>query len=247
MAQGRAREALKAGRPPLQSPGRPPVNRREERQRFWRLIAQGLQREEAAVACGVSMPLGPRWFREGGGMPPISLDPSSGRGLSFAEREEIAILRAQKVRGAGDRPPSGAGTVDDLAGTAAQCGHPRWPSGLSRLGRAVARRPPSSSPQAVQAGRQRRAPAVCAKLARRSGHHCRWRRRAWPGRTVDRASSVSRTVGMGITNRIPSTAAIMPPPQAWARGSLACQATSGASARLSGLGPEVVLEDVRQA
>jgi IS30 family transposase len=60
------------------------------------LIAGGLSSEEAAVACGVSMPLGPRWFREGGGMPPISLDPPSDRYLSFAEREDIAVLRAQK-------------------------------------------------------------------------------------------------------------------------------------------------------
>jgi transposase, IS30 family len=96
VAQGRARAAILAGRPPLRSPGRPPVNRREERQRFWRLIAEGLSSEEAAVACGVSMPLGPRWFREGGGMPSISLDPPSGRYLSFAEREEIAVLRAQE-------------------------------------------------------------------------------------------------------------------------------------------------------
>jgi IS30 family transposase len=96
VAQGRARAAILAGRPPLWSPGRPPVNRREERQRFWRLIAQGLSSEEAAVTCGVSMPLGPRWFREGGGMPSISLDPPSGRYLSFAEREEIAALRAQE-------------------------------------------------------------------------------------------------------------------------------------------------------
>jgi hypothetical protein len=95
VAQGRARAALQAGRPPLRSPGRPPVNRREEQQLFWRLIGEGLSSEDAAVACGVSQPLGPRWFREGGGMPPISLDPPSGRYLSFAEREEIAVLRAQ--------------------------------------------------------------------------------------------------------------------------------------------------------
>ena len=43
---------------------------------------------------------GGRWFREGGGLPPISLAPRSARYLSFAEREEIAILRAQ---GAGVR------------------------------------------------------------------------------------------------------------------------------------------------
>jgi IS30 family transposase len=96
VAQGRARAAIQAGRPPLRSPGRPPVNRRAEKQRFWRKIAEGLSSEDAAVACGVSQPLGPRWFREGGGMPPISLDPPSGRYLSFAEREEIALLRAKE-------------------------------------------------------------------------------------------------------------------------------------------------------
>jgi IS30 family transposase len=36
-------------------------------------------------------------FRQGGGMPPISLAPVSGRYLSFSEREEIAILRAQQL------------------------------------------------------------------------------------------------------------------------------------------------------
>jgi helix-turn-helix protein len=93
--QGKARAAILAGRPPLRSPGRPPVNRSEERRCFWRLIAEGLSSEDAAVSCGVSMPLGPRWFREGGGMPSISLDLPSGRYLSFAEREEIALLRAK--------------------------------------------------------------------------------------------------------------------------------------------------------
>ncbi|WP_219824174.1 IS30 family transposase [Actinokineospora auranticolor] len=79
------------------SPGRPPVNRDEDRRRFWGLIAGGLSSEDAAVACGVSMPLGTRWFREGGGMPSISLAPPSGRFLSFAEREEIALLRVREL------------------------------------------------------------------------------------------------------------------------------------------------------
>ena len=39
--------------------------------------------------------LGPRWFRDAGGMPPIELEPPSGRYVSFSEREEIALLRAQ--------------------------------------------------------------------------------------------------------------------------------------------------------
>ncbi|MEV0694674.1 helix-turn-helix domain-containing protein, partial [Streptomyces sp. NPDC050388] len=83
------------GRSALRSPGRPPVNRTVEKRQFWRFIAKGLSSEEAAAACGVSQPLGGRWFREGGGMPPISLDEPSGRYLSFSEREEIALLRAK--------------------------------------------------------------------------------------------------------------------------------------------------------
>src|SRR5438046_4006122 len=79
------------------SPGRPSVARREDRQRFWRAIAAGWSSEEAAVAAGVSQAVGSRWFRDGGGMPPISLAPLSRRYLSFAEREEIAILHAQQM------------------------------------------------------------------------------------------------------------------------------------------------------
>jgi IS30 family transposase len=78
----------------MRSPGRPPVRRDVERA-FWLKVAEGLTSEEAAVACGVSGPVGSRWFRERGGMPSIELGPSSGRYLSFVEREEIALLRAQ--------------------------------------------------------------------------------------------------------------------------------------------------------
>jgi IS30 family transposase len=81
----------------MRSPGRPPVARREHRQRFWAAIARGLSSENAGVAAGVSPAVGSRWFREGGGMPTLSRAPLSGRYLSFAEREEIAILRAQQV------------------------------------------------------------------------------------------------------------------------------------------------------
>jgi len=83
------------GRPPMRSPGRPGVNQRGVQREFWKRIAEGMQSEEAAVACGVSTPVGTRWFRDGGGMPPISLTEPSGRYLSFTEREEIAILNAQ--------------------------------------------------------------------------------------------------------------------------------------------------------
>jgi len=82
------------GRPAMRSPGRPPVRRDVERG-FWVKIAEGLSSEEAPVACGVSGPVGVRWFRERGGMPSIQLTPLSGRYLSFAEREDIALLRGQ--------------------------------------------------------------------------------------------------------------------------------------------------------
>src|SRR5712691_10766278 len=89
-----------AGRERMRSPGRPPAARRGERQRFWAAIARGLPSEDAAVVAGVSPAVGARWFRQAGGMPPITQSALSGRYLSLAEREEIAILRA---RGCGVR------------------------------------------------------------------------------------------------------------------------------------------------
>jgi IS30 family transposase len=85
------------GREPMYSPGRPGVNQREAKQAFWIRIAAGAASEEAALASGVSQPLGPRWFREAGGIAPISLVPLSGRYLSFTEREELALLNAQDL------------------------------------------------------------------------------------------------------------------------------------------------------
>ncbi|WP_435060544.1 IS30 family transposase [Streptomyces sp. bgisy060] len=78
----------------MRSPGRPPIRRDVERA-FWLRIAEGMGSEDAAVSCGVSPVVGSRWFRERGGMPSIQLSPPSGRYLSFAEREEIALLNAQ--------------------------------------------------------------------------------------------------------------------------------------------------------
>src|SRR5437660_4814786 len=89
--------AVRTMRGQMWSPGRPSIARREDRQRFWREIAAGCSSEQAAAATGVSQAVGGRWFRDGGGMPPISLVSLSGRYLSFAEREEIAILHAQRV------------------------------------------------------------------------------------------------------------------------------------------------------
>src|SRR5437867_3242648 len=89
-------DAVRAMRGQMWSPGRPSTARRDDRVRFWEAIARGASSEDAAVATGVSQAVGSRWFRQAGGMPPISLAPLSGRYLSFAEREEIAILRAQQ-------------------------------------------------------------------------------------------------------------------------------------------------------
>jgi IS30 family transposase len=94
------RRSDRALRPVLRrSPGRPGVAQRENRRRFWAAIAAGLSSEDAAIGAGVSQPVGFRWFREAGGMPPKVLGPSSKplseRYLSLAEREEIALLRAQ--------------------------------------------------------------------------------------------------------------------------------------------------------
>ena len=81
------------GRAPMISPGHPSTRRGIERE-FWKEVAAGLSSEDAATAVGVSPAVGARWFRQGGGMPTIELAEPGGRYLSFAEREEIAILRA---------------------------------------------------------------------------------------------------------------------------------------------------------
>ncbi len=86
--------ADRALRPAMRSPGRPIPARHVERE-FWRLIARGKSTEDAAGGVGVSVPVGSRWFRHAGGMAPLSLAEPTGRYLSFVEREELALLRAQ--------------------------------------------------------------------------------------------------------------------------------------------------------
>ena len=93
------RRSDRALRGKLRSPGRPGVGLREHRRRFWAFIAEGLSSEDAAMEVGVSQPVGSRWFRMAGGMAPSHLSrssgPLSGQRLSFADREEIALLRTQ--------------------------------------------------------------------------------------------------------------------------------------------------------
>lgn len=128
--------ADRALRPSMRSPGRPEPSRAVQRD-FWRRIASGATTADAAEAVGVSWPVGSRWFRHAGGMPPISLDEPTGRYLSFTEREEIALLRAQDVgvreiarrigRDPGTISPSCAATRRPAA--ARRSTEPEWRSG----------------------------------------------------------------------------------------------------------------------
>ena len=85
-----------AGRSAMSSPGAPSLRREVER-RFWKQIATGITSEKAAEAVGVLPVIGARWFRNRGGMPLFMSSPISERYLSFAQREEIGLLRAQDV------------------------------------------------------------------------------------------------------------------------------------------------------
>ena len=90
------RRSDRCTRSQLRSPGRPAVANRHQRAMFWEYVAAGMSSEAAAVKAGASQPVGSRWFREAGGMPPAefrrSAEPLSSRYLSMAEREEIALL-----------------------------------------------------------------------------------------------------------------------------------------------------------
>jgi IS30 family transposase len=100
MTTSKRRRSDQSGRRKLRSPGRPPVGRREDRRRFWSAIARGCYPEDAVAEARVSWVVGARWFRQAGGMPPSHLAPSapspSSRYLSFEEREQLALLRAQR-------------------------------------------------------------------------------------------------------------------------------------------------------
>jgi len=60
------------------------------RRAFWRGVRAGLPTVAAAKLAGVSGDRGFRWFREAGGVAPLSLAQPVGRYLSLSEREEIS-------------------------------------------------------------------------------------------------------------------------------------------------------------
>lgn len=88
---------VRAYRGQIPSPGRPSVAWREDRVKFWAAVARGLKTDVAACEAGVSEPVGYRWFRHAGGVNPCLPVEVSGRYLSFAEREDIAVWHAQKI------------------------------------------------------------------------------------------------------------------------------------------------------
>ena len=166
--------ADRALRPPMSSPG-PPESSRAVQREFWRLIARRITTVEAALEVGVSWPVGARWIRHAGGMPPISLDEPSGRYLSFAEREEIALLRA---RGRGMRE-IGRGIGHD-AGT---------------ISRELRRNAATRGDTGRQAGVPGHGGAVEGAASRRS----RWRR--WSGSGTRLEEELQKHAGAAFSER----------------------------------------------
>ena len=101
------------------------VARREDRSRFWKAIARGCRARTRRSRLGVSPAVGTRWFREAGGMPPITSGPAVGP-LPVVRRARGDRDPARPAaRGARDRPPARPVAVDDLAGAAPQRGDPQ--------------------------------------------------------------------------------------------------------------------------
>ena len=75
--------------------------RRELQRQFWLLVRAGLAKKRAGVALGLSADTGKEWFSQAGGVIPAYVTTqSSGRFLSFAEREEIfaGVERNESIR-----------------------------------------------------------------------------------------------------------------------------------------------------
>ena len=139
--------------------GKPPA-RRELRQRFWEAIGLGYSSDEAARMAGVASDTGKGWFNKGGGMRTVSPHPLSGRYLSFAEREEIAVLVAQGLgvravaRTLGRSPSSISPRAASQHAAAPQL------APLSGQCSPSERRSPRQTTQDGKARRPRRAPAL---------------------------------------------------------------------------------------
>jgi IS30 family transposase len=109
-----------------------PETPRVVRERFWDLVRSGLAPGDAGVVAG-SADGARRWFREAGGVKGNGPGPVSGRYLSLAEREEIAI---------------GLGRGESYRQIGARLSPPRPASAISRE---VARNGPAGRYRAVRA------------------------------------------------------------------------------------------------
>ena len=102
-------------------------------------------------------------------MPPsmfgLSAKPLSGRYLSFAEREEIALLRSSGLLDAGDRSPARAGGIDNLQRAAAQCRHPKRRPGYRATTAQWHAERAARRPKAAKLARQRGATNLCGGTA----------------------------------------------------------------------------------
>ena len=76
--------------------GRPRVPVEVQRE-FWVLRRRGMGVEDAAVVVGVSAQTGWRWVKDRGGVLPDVDAGARTRVLTFGEREEIAVLHAQRI------------------------------------------------------------------------------------------------------------------------------------------------------
>jgi IS30 family transposase len=77
--------------------GKRPARPRCVRVLFWEAIRAGMFVPAAAAVAGVSQTTGKLWFHQAGGMISNAPRSASGRYLSFAERETIALRRAQRT------------------------------------------------------------------------------------------------------------------------------------------------------
>ena len=158
--QRRRRRSDRAGRPAMRSPGRPPVGRRSIGSGSGRRSRGACRARTRRRRRACRRPVGVRWFREGGGMPSVTLAAAVGA-VPVVRRARGDRAPARRwLRGARDRAPAGSVAVDDLAGAAAQRRDARRRPGVSGHDGAVACRP------AGAASRSRRSSPSTTELRR---------------------------------------------------------------------------------
>jgi len=119
----------------VRSPGRPGMARREDRLRFWALIAGGLSSEDAAIRRGgVSAGRDPL-VREAGGMPSSDIcaivEAAVWALSAYCRAGRIALSACTGLWSARDRPPTWSSCIDRLARIEAQRGDAKRRSRVS--------------------------------------------------------------------------------------------------------------------